>query len=274
MQEALIKSIVNEYQLQIDGVSFWAPYWRDEIPKTEDDRPLRGPLNGKGTPAQLTDYLKRHLHNSPTPLKSGEDYRQFMHHLGLGVDCSGFVFYVLDQCLHKTKGKRLQDHLFKSRDALLADFHNPAYVHPKHITEELLKGQPEQVSLTKIQEFWGNQPVRLAGVRILISEAANVIIPTAAEIQIGDQILMEGRTGTIPHHVLVVAVADDVITYAHSGRLDNRADGELGGVEYDRITITDPSKPINHQVWDNQALIDEHVLHDDCTRRLKVLVSG
>lgn len=271
---AQLKAIADEYKLTVNGVSFWTPYWRDEIPKNKGDQPIRGILNGKGTPAQIEQVLSEHLTKVSKELETGDDYRQFMAEIKLGVDCSGFIFYVFDQYLKKFSSLSLADHLFKPREALLKDYHNPAYTHPDSITEELLLSQPEQVSLTKIQEFWGNQPVRLAGVRILTSLAANDVVLRAGDIMPGDQIVMEGRGGSVPHHVLVTDVEEAEVVYVHSGRLDARSAGEVGGVEYGVITVTDADRPISHQQWHNQQLVEEHVLEDDCTRRLKVFIDA
>ncbi|TAK88973.1 hypothetical protein EPO04_02590 [Patescibacteria group bacterium] len=261
--------IANRYKLSEGGVEFWTPYWRDEVPSHQGEHPVRGLYNGKGSPDEIQEALEQHIGQAKGHLKTGNDYRQFMASIRLGVDCSGFIFHVFDEYL-QDQGLNLADYLYKDRTALLKDFFNPAYTHPPHITEDLLQSQPEHVSLAKIQEFWGNQPVRLAGVRILTSLAANEVVPTVNKIRPGDQIVMDGRNVNIPHHILVVEVTGDKLMYVHSGRLDVRAEGEVGGVEYGVITITNPNKPINHQDWHNQQLFNEHVMDDDCQRRLKV----
>lgn len=266
-----LREIIEEFHLEVGGVKAWTPYWRDEVPKTADDRPVRGPLNGKGTPAQINDYLATHMPIDHT-LDTEAQIQAHMFSLGLGVDCSGFIFYVLDQFLQRTRHTTLAEHLYKPREALIADFHNPAYTHPEHITLELLQNQPEQVPLLKIQQFWGNQPIRLAGVSILGSEAANVVIPRARDAKPGDQIFMAGITG-VPHNVVIVSNDGDTITYAESGRTEEErlSSDRFGGVRYGRIIVHEPNRPMNYQTWESQEFFDEHIFDDTCHRRLRVL---
>lgn len=266
-----LKSLVNEYQLEIEGIKFWTPYWRNELPTTANPRPKIGPFKGKGTPEQIRECLLSHLESLDHPPATPEDFRSTMNQLGLGIDCSGLVYHVLEGWLLSTRGLTLSDHLYKSRQALLADFDNPAYTHPEKITRSKLVALPEQVSLSVIKELWGNEPRRLAGTLILTSLAANDVISNVTDIQPGDQVVMQGVTG-VPHNVVITAVEGSQIEYAESGRPEAvRLAGRFGGVQYGSITVTDPAKTLNHQQWHSQDFIDEHIFDDDCVRRLKIL---
>lgn len=266
-----LTSYVEEYRLDVRGLQVWTPYWRDEVPKSASDRPRRGPLNGKGTPSQIKSYIDEHL-PADLHIETAQDVRSWMHSVGLGVDCSGLIFHVLDRHLRESYETELAAHLFKAREQLLKDFHNPAYTHPPHITEELLQSQPEWVSLATIREFWGNQPIRLAGVAIMGSLAANDIIERASEAQPGDIVIMDGITG-VPHDVVVTHVNGSEVTYAESGRTEEeRLSGTGGdGVRFGQISITDPSRPMSDQHWHSQPFLDEHKLLPDGHRRLKLL---
>jgi len=263
-----LSSFVNDYQLEVDGVKFWTPYWRDELPTTKHPMPKTGPYKGKGTPQQLLHnlqgYLKTSTQRRPT---DPESYRELMHQLHLGVDCSGFAFYILELWLAQRK-IRLADHLFKPRADLLADFANPVYRHPPNITRKLLESQPEQVPLSTIHEFWGNEPVRLAGVSYLTSDAATIAVQKVADIIPGDIVAMTGKDG-IPHCVVVIDRKDQEITYAHSGLTPP---SKLGGVEYGSVTVIDPQAPINAQYWES-GLLERMQLDSSSVRRLKVVSS-
>jgi hypothetical protein len=264
-----LSTFVNDYRLEVDGTEFWAPYWRDQLPTVDHPAPQTGPYKGKGTPPQLLHNLQGYLKTSTQrKLKSPQAYRQLMRQLHLGVDCSGFAFYVLECWLTK-QDIVLADHLFKPRTALLADFANPVYTHPARITRELLEAQPEQVPLSTIQEFWGNEPIRLAGVAILTSAAATVAVEAAGEIQIGDIIGMTGNDG-IAHCMVIVGRTGDEVVYAHSARA---AVDALGGVEYGRIKITTPEGGILQQDWDKPA-IQRLRFAKHPVRRLKMVAAG
>lgn len=259
-----LRKHIDRYQLNIDGVKAWTPYWRDELPTLQSPHPLTGPYKGKGSPNQIKDYLLAHLNDEVE--RSEDGIRRFMKQLHLGVDCSGFLYHVLDGLVQDRLGRRLADHLYKPRQALIADFHNPVYTHPPNITLELLQGQPEQVSLSTIQEFWGNDPVRLAGVHILCSPAATSSVPSVAALHPADLIELTGSDG-IPHCLLVVQNDGQTITYAHSGR---NQPSEIGGVEYKTIEITAPQDPIFMQQWSDRQ-VSPQSFGGQPLRRLNVL---
>jgi hypothetical protein len=260
----VIKGLVDQYQLEIGGIQFWTPYWRDEIPSTANQHPLTGPYKGKGTPSQLRGYLEQNLGKEVE--RSSDGLRLHMRELHLGVDCSGFAYFVLAGYLQETQGKELADYLYKPRQVMIEDFHNPVYKHPPHITLELLENLPEQVPLSKIQEFWGNDPVRLAGVFILGSEAATVPVEDYTQLRTGDLVVFRGADG-IMHCLVVVDNDGRVITYAHSGRSKPE---HLGGVEYRQIEIVEPDSPIYAQKWEGAAPKLEQFA-DQPLRRLKAL---
>lgn len=242
-----LSTFVNDYQLEVDATKFWIPYWRDELPSTDNLAPLTGPYKGKGTPPQLLHNLQGYLKTSTDRQPGGAQfYRHLMRRLHLGVDCSGFAFCVLEQWL-AAQDIALAEHLFKPRTALLADFDNPVYQHPPKITRALLEAQPEQVPLSTIQEFWGNHPIRLAGVALLTSPAATVTVAAADDVQPGDLIRSVGSDGIL-HCMVIVKRTGDELTYAHSARTSVN---DLGGVEYGQITLTDPAQGIVQQRWGN-----------------------
>lgn len=262
-------SFVDDYHLVVDGVKFWTPYWRDELPSVERLTPKTGPYKGKGAPLQLLHNLQGHLKTSTDPRpKDPEAYRQLMHQLHLGVDCSGFAFYILELWLAQ-RDLRLADHIFKPRADLLADFANPVYTHPPTITKELLESQPEQVPLSTIQKFWGNEPVRLAGVSYLTNDAATVAVEKIAEIMPGDIVAMTGNDG-VPHCIVVTEHHGNEIAYAHSGLTPP---DKLGGVEYGRIIVTDPGASLDAQQW-SPNLLGSRQLNAAPVRRLKVLLGA
>jgi len=260
---------VDDYQLEVDGIKFWTPYWRDELPTVKHPMPKTGPYKGKGTPPQLLHNLEGYLKTSTQRRSNNpESYRQLMHQLHLGVDCSGFAFYILELWLEQRK-IHLADHLFKPRTDLLADFENPVYTHPPIVTRELIESQPEQVPLSTIHNFWGNEPVRLAGVRYLTSEAATVAVEKVADIETGDIVAMTGKDG-VPHCVVIIGKSGQEIIYAHSGLTPP---SKLGGVEYGSVTVIDAQAPINAQYWES-GLLERMQLGSSSVRRLRVLVNG
>ena len=185
--------------------------------------------------------------------------------LTLGVECSGFIFYILDSYLQDNLKVELKTQLLKPRADLLQ------FADPSGVTKEQLEAEPEQISLAKIQEFWGNQPVRLAGVTILASPLANRCFAEVDQVRPGDTIYMMGQDG-IAHLLIVTAASPEAIEYAHSGGTYDRP-GNYGGIQLGRITITDPSLPIDQQIWEGegQFILDHHDFEAQTLRRLNIL---
>jgi hypothetical protein len=263
----ILLEAVNHYRLELGGVKFWTPYWRDSLPTLDQPRPASGPFKGKGTPEELLEYLQGNR-DFDREYADGEDYRQEMRNLKLGIDCSGFAYYILSQWLSETMGETLDNHLYKPRQRLLDVWHNPLLQHPPRITEAGIMALPEQVSLRQIQEFWGNNPVRLADVAVLTSTAATVAVLTAGEVRPGDIVRMRGADD-IAHCVVIVEVAEHELTFAHSGRI---SEDELGGVELGKIQINDPQRSLVDQTW-GTIEVKNTLLSREPVRRLKIVAN-
>jgi hypothetical protein len=91
-----LNSCVYRYRLNLGGKSVWCPYWSDDW-----RRGIRGPHGGKGTPEEITATAIRLSKDEHFKLAthSPDEIRQFMVRHFLGVDCSGFSYYLLDQLL-------------------------------------------------------------------------------------------------------------------------------------------------------------------------------
>src|SRR5689334_13622892 len=114
----LLYSLADEYiHLKIAGKTINVPY---SISKEGEKRAI-GELSsagvtdrfanfgGKGTPRQVRELVVNAAKRENFDLQkaSAEQVIQFMIKEGIGVDCSGFVYYILDQYLKKEKHKTL-----------------------------------------------------------------------------------------------------------------------------------------------------------------------
>ncbi|HVE80783.1 MAG TPA: hypothetical protein VNA68_01430 [Candidatus Dormibacteraeota bacterium] len=266
-----MRKFIDEYELKVDGVSFWTPYYMAPVHTKENPNPKPGPLKGKGSPAEITQVLLEEL--ADKRLKDGEEYRKFMHGIGLGVECSGFMYFVLDQAL-KSRGIRLADCLYKSREQMLEIYDNPVLTPPAGLNRGAVEAYPDAVPLSQIQKDWGNQPRNIADMATIASPLANDCFDDVSGIKPGDMIYMTGHDG-IPHAVLVVKVKKDVIEFVHSGGPHGKKD-YYGGVEYGSIDITDPAQPIEKQEWHSRFdfVQTTHYFEPKALRRLKVLAGG
>ncbi len=89
-----IRDFATEYKLDLGGVKVWAPYWInwDEPPYWKN-----APYRGKGGAAQIQTVARRYLARLPQQSSDPEEIRVLLKQAGLGVDCSGFVYQVLNR---------------------------------------------------------------------------------------------------------------------------------------------------------------------------------
>ena len=261
----LLRTFVDQYELEVEGVKFWTPYYISERREKVEGEPIVGPFKGRGTPEEILGYLLDQL--DTTRFRSGEEYRAYMSSLRLGVECSGFAYYVLDSWL-ASKGVILAKNLFKSREEMLDVYDNPKLTPPKGLTREQVESYGTWVDLLQIQEDWGNQPKRIIQSQTFWNDGSSKEVGLS-DLRGGDLIGMMGYDG-IGHHLVVISNDGRTIQYAHSGG-PHGIKGYFGGVEYGEIEITDPHKPIIEQDWseNGQLILDTH--KDFVTRRLKVM---
>ncbi|MEX0932004.1 MAG: hypothetical protein WDZ81_00160 [Candidatus Saccharimonadales bacterium] len=270
-----IKNFVDEYRLKVNGTSFWVPYpykvlkleQRREYSK---DKPVVPPFKGRGTPKEVEEYLLAELKGRNASFSTGEEYRQFMASISLGVECSGFAYYVLDEHLKANYDTELKYHLYKPGKQLLEIYDHPKLIPPKGLSRKTVEAYPKWVNLAQIQDDWGNNPRYVVDSPTFVNEGSTVSV-SISELKSGDLIGMMGYDG-IGHHVVVVEADKGKITYAHSEGRHGRED-DFGGVEYGEITVLNPSYPIEKQEWSDKLLPETHKFTDEPLRRLKVLVN-
>ena len=86
--------------MDIGGVIVHCPYWRNKL--KEGKVVLRGYLNGKGSSIDIQNKIIETLQNShvDTTLISADYIRKLAKRERIGIDCSGFVYRLLDELIH------------------------------------------------------------------------------------------------------------------------------------------------------------------------------
>ena len=85
-------------RMDIDGTVIHCPYWMNKI--VDGQVKLRGFLEGKGTPDEIHQELVKRLHQqfpNQTVHLTVQFIQKFAKRERIGIDCSGFVFQVLDK---------------------------------------------------------------------------------------------------------------------------------------------------------------------------------
>lgn len=94
-----IGQFINSYfNLEIRGIVINCPYWMNKL--KDGKVTLRGFLNGKGDADSIRKELIRRLNDLPSDsifTLNPESLRKFARRERIGIDCSGFVYRVLDE---------------------------------------------------------------------------------------------------------------------------------------------------------------------------------
>lgn len=275
---AQLKAIADEYKLTVKGVSFWTPYFIN-TPKAFGPvkaTNLQAPHLGKGTPEQIRESLHALIEEEQPKLKTDHDYRQFMNAHRLGIECSGFIYYLFNSLLQQQGRGSIDQYLYWSRDELLKAYDAGTPWHRPELGRSTVEAYPDKATLEVIKKDWGwDTPAKLVDIKRLVNEMHVETFDDVRKIQPGDMIYETGHDG-IAHAMVVVEVKDSKLTYVHAAGVDRGKGDEafFGGVEYGTITISDPSKTIEHQDWEDQAFMELHSFHKGALRRLKVFIDA
>jgi len=98
--KALFDLFFKYTHLPIGGKEIVCPYWMNDL-KNE----IYGPFGGKGTPEEIVQATEEEATKNELELGdlTEDEIIQFMQEKKIGVDCSGFVFWMLD-ALDREKG--------------------------------------------------------------------------------------------------------------------------------------------------------------------------
>lgn len=236
---------VLRYQLRLGHSAVWAPYW---LNSPNDPFWMGAPLIGKGAPAQLRHAAQTAARGERVAPQSPEEWRLLMRRHGLGIDCSGFVYHVLDAWLRQQGSKGLAVGLVCTAVEIAA--RNRRY--PELARRWRIAGGPQtvpaQMSLGEACDLWGLSAASWVNVRRLVDPAAVQPIYAADELRPGD-LIVTSKAGTDHIGVVVSRFAKKVV-YADSA---HDAQG-LGGVTRRQIQLEHPGMGLEAQMWPQQHL--------------------
>jgi hypothetical protein len=209
--------VIEQYMKLRLGAGGKTPYYNNRRGK------IRGGLNaiiGKGTPEEICDEARILALRRGISLKkaSPEQLAIFLVDEGLGVDCSGFAFHVLNAESKARKQGRLFSHVTLKKSLV------------RRILAKLRPASNVSVGILSMDE---NSTV----VQIADAEAGDFI-----------SIIGSGLDHTYNHIMVITKIEGNVIHYAHSYAWPS--DGKYNhGVNTGTITITNQEKPLLEQLW-------------------------
>lgn len=177
---------------------------------------------GKGSPKEIMDEVRDRALLQKIDLKSfnDEELKKFMVDNNIGIECSGFAFWVLNEESLRRGKSTLKGHLkFPFSHGVLGR----------------LRSAIRPIENTDVKTFAHDENSRV----VLISDS-----------RVGDMITMtSGPDGDERDHILVInKVEPSIIYYVHA--VTWPTDGEYGhGIHEGKIEIINPEKSIVEQNW-------------------------
>lgn len=227
MVASSFKNLVERYKLKANGLEFWAPYWINE-PGVRS-----GSFAGKGSAEELQAEVDKIFETYQDPIETSEAARYLMLRNGLGVECAGFIFHVIDDYLISAGKGELVDYLFVPKSDLLQAAQKDSWKKHREFSGGEKKSLPNKVPMRQVCEWFHREPAYITNVARLIDEAtSNRLSPE--NIASGDLISFKSWS-IYPHLGIVTSIEKGTIKYFSS---DFDPVGP-GGITQHEITIND-----------------------------------
>lgn len=212
-----LKNLFYKYtHLPIGGKEIICPYWKNDLKNK-----IYGPLGGKGTPDEIVKVTQEEANKASVDLStlSKNDTLSFMKEKRIGVDCSGFVFWMLDVLDCEKGGNGIADDIPNSQGRFIKARANVRMLTDKEVSI------PVEVGDVRVGDM-----IKLRGGKHL-----SLIIATIRK--------SEG-TGQLKE-----------IGYAHSSCPSIT---QIGGVHSSKILVKDLSLGLKEQEWQELTISGEN----------------
>jgi len=230
---AVVKNVIaNYFELPLGGQKVKCPYFMN----LKKERAGLRVMIGKGSSEEIVHEAKvwAQLKGVNLNKMSESEIREFLTKRGIGIDCSGFVSYVLDEWFQILGKGHIWSNLKYNDNSVFSRFRRRL------------------------------RPVENIGANLLTSELNCTKIQKFGNIKPGDLIRAKGKQDRAHH----VAIITDVyfgakgniekFDYVHSHRF---YEGE-NGVRIGSVIITDPKKELKDQDWQDAYKGRNYMLED------------
>jgi hypothetical protein len=220
-----IYEIAKEYvEFMVNGKRVNIPYSMVKYPgekynpKLVTRTTLEKHFAAKGTPEQIRSTLVTSAQQCRFDLyhASSQAIHQFMLDQGIGIDCSGFVYQVLN--------RYLKQKYHKSLDTLVSRYPG-------------LKGKIDLL-------LFPRNRVRKISAKNLTSDFNTIEVKKVKDIQAGDMIRLTDPHWHGKHIAIILKVLKNELTYAHASERTT-----LVGPHFATIKITHPDAGLENQTW-------------------------
>lgn len=255
MKTTDLYQIIERFHIRVSsGVNFWAPYINN-LDFTQREHVIHG--LGKSSAkeilraASLAHRLEPSLNSEElkTNLVNGHfnspdiDYK--------GIDCSGFVYHVLNDYLTEEYDDSLAKYVSLPKNHVLNGAYNlKDWANVYTLSKEEAFSLPDDVPVQWVVEHFKRKPENLCGARGLVSEYSAIKIMSIHEVEPGDTVFMSSDKNTVPHIALILENKHSELVIAHSTRKDP---SDPGGVIIERL-------PVKFDVADTSGMYSPHTI--------------
>jgi len=251
----LFYQLANEYvNFEIGGKKIMMPYCIVDVPYDRAKHKMGRTdrfhnFAGKGTPEQIRKLTIKTAKTKKFNLEaaSKQEIIQFMVDNGIGIDCSGFVYNILDAYIRKVKKTSLANYVYRQSGLL---------------------GKVENLLLRKNR-------VRRISAATLTNELNTIKIEKVKDIQPGDIIRLTHSDWPGKHIAIIVDRDNTDITYAMASEYM-----KIRGAHFGTIRIKNNNKGLELQEWQEANYDGQNYQKDaydpkrgDSVRRLKYFTS-
>ena len=178
-------------------------------------------------------------------LLSPNQIKQMMQSYGIGIDCSGFAYHILNSLVRQKTKKDLNRFLIRF---------------------------PGMIGVVD-KAMFKNKRYQKISAAVLTSDLNTIKINNTSDIRVGDLIRMTHQGYEGKHPLVVVKVTPTSILYAHSSEYV-----ETNGVHFGKILIHNVGRNLYQQEWSEKTTAGKNYGKDafrvdlgDSVRRLKCL---
>ncbi len=229
----LLEKLVQEYtEIKIDGIKVMLPYYNIADDVNHKGKTL-GRFEGKGTSNQLYQEIQSLFEKDPSIRKlSPKLMTQQLKVHGIGVDCSGYVYNLLNEYTFAITGKRF-DFSVRRYSGIIGTIESKLLI---------------------------NNRVRKISAKNLTSPLNTTTITSVGEMRVGDLIRLTHKGYSGKHVAIIVNITNDQIIYTHSS--DSRNITKAEGPHIAVIKIKSPNKGLGDQIWNEPTNTGQNYGHE------------
>jgi hypothetical protein len=237
---ALLEESVNKFWITTkNGVSFWAPYLRNDmfLQSTAIPHGL-----GKSYPVDIENAANYVVAEDPTADEQTIRQRLTDGSLAIpesnykGIDCSGFAYIVYEEFFARLLDTRLSNYLFVPKDQVLNGAMNYTDWQNAYMLSELeAEALPDHVPLTWVVDTFKRKPINLCNVNAFVLDETSTEV-LVNEVKVGDLLHLKTFDDDRNHIAVVIDRETDRAQIAHSTRFDQN---DIGGVVTEWLPITE-----------------------------------